>query len=131
MARPSSASLGRKSGGLEADESYCIGTAKEHPDLAIEIVETSGSIDKLEIYRRLAVPEVWNFGDGRFTVFALEGRPYVEQAASRFFPELDLARLATIVMTTEPDDQPAAVRQFRRALLTPPRRRTPAKRPQR
>nr|WP_238718093.1 Uma2 family endonuclease [Petrachloros mirabilis] len=41
--------------GLEPDESYCIGTRKELPDLAIEIVISSGSIDKLKVYQGLGV----------------------------------------------------------------------------
>lgn len=46
-------------GGIEPDECYCIGTEKEFPDLAIEVVVTSGGVDKLEIYKRLGVREVW------------------------------------------------------------------------
>ncbi|MDY6782811.1 MAG: Uma2 family endonuclease [Cyanobacteriota bacterium] len=42
----------------EPDESYSIGTKKEIPDLAIEIVLTSGGIDKLQLYQRLGVPEI-------------------------------------------------------------------------
>ncbi|MGD1859848.1 MAG: hypothetical protein ACFB0E_07745 [Leptolyngbyaceae cyanobacterium] len=34
----------------EPDESYNIGDRRSHPDLAIEIVVTNGSIDKLEGY---------------------------------------------------------------------------------
>ena len=45
--------------GGELDESYCIGTDKDFPDLAIEVIVTSGSINRLELYRRLGVQEVW------------------------------------------------------------------------
>lgn len=38
-------------GGAEPDESYCIGSQKEFPDLAISVLVTSGGTDKLEIYR--------------------------------------------------------------------------------
>lgn len=48
----------RQAGG-EPDESYCIGLDKEFPDLAIEVIVTSGSINRLELYRRLGVREVW------------------------------------------------------------------------
>lgn len=37
-----------KRAGAEPDECYCIGEEKSIPDLAIEVVITSGSIDKLE-----------------------------------------------------------------------------------
>jgi Uma2 family endonuclease len=43
----------------EPDESYCLGTRKSVPDLAIEVTVTSGGIDTLEIYRRVGVQEVW------------------------------------------------------------------------
>jgi len=35
--------------GAELDECYCIGELNEVPDIAIEIVLTSGGIDKLEV----------------------------------------------------------------------------------
>ena len=50
-----------KIGGVEPDESYCLGIEKEVPDFAIEVVVTSGGIDKLEVYKRLGVTEVWFF----------------------------------------------------------------------
>jgi len=44
---------------LEPDECYLVGDQdKSAPDLAIEVIGTSGGIDKLEIYRRLDVGEV-------------------------------------------------------------------------
>jgi Uma2 family endonuclease len=45
--------------GLEPDECYLVGDQdKPTPDLAIEVVWTSGGIDKLEIYGRLGIGEV-------------------------------------------------------------------------
>ncbi len=43
----------------EPDESYCIGTHKKLPDIVIEVVITSGSVNKLEVYKPQAIPEVW------------------------------------------------------------------------
>ena len=48
-----------KQRGLEPDECYCLGGKKELPDIAIEVVITSGNVDKLEIYKGLGVQEVW------------------------------------------------------------------------
>jgi Uma2 family endonuclease len=47
--------------GLEPDECYVLGPEREamRPDLAIEVVLTSGTIRKLDVYRALGVPEVW------------------------------------------------------------------------
>ncbi len=42
---------------------------REAPDLAIEVIWTSGGIDKLESYRGLGVGEVWFWREGRMEVF--------------------------------------------------------------
>jgi Uma2 family endonuclease len=55
--------------GLCQDECYGIGEAKNIPDLAIEVTVTSGSIDKLEIYRRLGVSEVWFWESSRLKLY--------------------------------------------------------------
>ena len=44
---------------FEPDESYYIGEKKEHPDLAVEVVITSGGTGKLEKYKRFRISEVW------------------------------------------------------------------------
>jgi Uma2 family endonuclease len=62
--------LNRQAGG-EPDESYCIGSDKAIPDLAIEIIVTSGGINRLELYRRLAVREVWFWQDNTLTIYRL------------------------------------------------------------
>ncbi|HEU4620176.1 MAG TPA: Uma2 family endonuclease [Gammaproteobacteria bacterium] len=67
--------------GAEADECYVFGPnpkAKRRPDLAIEVVWTSGGIDKLEVYRKLGVRELWSAtiarrcGRGRLRLSSLE-----------------------------------------------------------
>ena len=47
-----------KRGGTEPHECYCLGTEKEFPDLIIEVVVTSGGMNKLVVYKRLGVREV-------------------------------------------------------------------------
>ncbi len=53
--------LGSREEGVqgEPDESYNLDVEKEIPDIAIEVIITSGGVDKLEKYRRWGVPEVW------------------------------------------------------------------------
>lgn len=58
----------RQAGG-EPDESYCIDTDKDIPDLAIEVIVTSGSIDRLELYHRLGVREVWFWQTNRLALY--------------------------------------------------------------
>lgn len=77
--------------GVEADDCYILGEQnKPRPDLAIEIIWTSGGLDKLEIYRGLEVPEVWIVAGGTITVHQLVDGHYRTTPRSAAFPELDL-----------------------------------------
>jgi Uma2 family endonuclease len=89
--------------GLEPDECYCIGTKKDFPDLAVEVVVTRG-MNKLEVYAGLGVAEVWVYEDGRFSVYQLGPAGYAPQLASRFFTDLDFAVLAEYVAMPDQDD---------------------------
>ncbi|WP_026104280.1 Uma2 family endonuclease [Anabaena sp. PCC 7108] len=100
-----------KKGGLEPDESYCIGTEKEFPDLAIEIVVSSGGINKLEVYKRLGVKGVWFFINNQFTVYHLRGENYEVIARSELLPDLDLAILAESVISEYPLEAALAFRE--------------------
>lgn len=103
-----------KERGLEPDECYVLDTPlQEFPDIAIEVVLSSGGIDKLSIYRGLGVREVWFFQKGRFHVHRLGSDGYVEIAKSVYLPDLDLVTLAEFV--TYPD-QTKAVRAYRDTL---------------
>lgn len=99
--------------GAEPDVSFCVGADKDFPDIAIEVVQTSGGIDKLAIYKGLGVPEVWFWHHDRFMVYSLQEGEYEEGDRSQFLPNLDLALLATYVQHPEPLD---AVLEFRAAL---------------
>ncbi|MFM5901425.1 MAG: Uma2 family endonuclease [Dolichospermum sp.] len=100
-----------KRGGVEPDESYCIGIEKEVPDLAIEVVVTSGGIDKLEVYKRLAVAEVWFFQNNQFAVYHLRDENYELVAKSELLPNLDLSILAEYVIAEDPLDAAIAFRE--------------------
>jgi Uma2 family endonuclease len=102
--------------GLEPDECYCVGDEKELPDIAIEVVSTSGGVDKLEVHRGLGIPEVWFWMDGRFHLFALAVDGYRPIERSTFLPDLDVQALAQLVATTERSKQAQAVWAFRRSL---------------
>jgi Uma2 family endonuclease len=97
-----------KERGLEPDECYCVGTKKDFPDLAIEVVVTRG-MNKLDVYMGLGVAEVWVYEDGRFSVYQLGATGYAPQSASQFFPDLDFAVLAEHVAMPDQDD---AVRAY-------------------
>ncbi len=103
-----------KQSGLEPDECYLIGDqSKDIPDLAIEVVWTSGGIGKLEIYRRLDVGEVWIWKNSHIDVHVLREQQYHRVETSQLFPDLDLGLLCSML------DYPTAlqaVKAFRDAL---------------
>jgi len=91
----------------------CVDEPKR-PDLAIEVIWTSGGIDKLEIYRLLDVPEVWIYHRGRIQPYYLAGEAYEAVAASVALPAIDLDQLVTFL------DRPTtsqAIREYRAAGL--------------
>ena len=102
-----------KERGLEPDECYSRGRDTEVPDVAIEVIVTHGTLDKLEVYRGLGVREVWLFESGKFRVVVLGEAGYAPAAASAVLPEVDLTRLAHFVVMR---DQHAALRAFQAEL---------------
>lgn len=55
---------------------------------------TSGGINKLEIYKRLGIPEVWFWEDGLFSAYCLQAGEYHKADKSTSLPDLDLELLA-------------------------------------
>ncbi len=101
--------------GAEPDECYMVGGPKDVPDLVIEVVHTSGGINKLELYRRLGVREVWFWINGLIYAYQLRGK-YRELQKSELIPGIDLAELARIIGATRDRGQTAAVRAYRESL---------------
>lgn len=81
----------------EADESYRLVSGRSRPDLAIEVVFSSGGIDKLEAYKRLKIAEVWFWEDGVLEVYHLREEAdqlrYEKIAHSEAVPGIDLELL--------------------------------------
>jgi Uma2 family endonuclease len=102
--------------GAEPDECYVVGANKEVPDLAIEVIWTSGGLDKLEIYRGLGVRELWIWREGELAIHLLPdgaASQYVRVNTSSVFPTLEVSLLARYAAY---DSQTQAVREFRAAL---------------
>ena len=96
--------------GVEADECYVFGPEpkrKRRPDVAIEVVWTSGGIDKLDAYRKLGVREVWYYEDGRIQVHVRRGVHYEPVAESEALPGIDLEQLVSFL------DRPTASQAIR------------------
>jgi Uma2 family endonuclease len=96
----------RRRRGLEPDDCYWIANASRMagrrrlnlrvdppPDLAIEVDATRSSLDRLEIYASLRVPEVWHLRADILSFLVLQGTDYVEAPHSLSFPFLAPADL--------------------------------------
>ncbi|MEG4489106.1 Uma2 family endonuclease [Microcoleus sp. D2_18a_B4] len=101
----------------EADESYKLAPGRRLPDLAIEIVFSSGGIDKLEAYKRLKIPEVWFWEDGLLEVYHLRGEGdalhYEKVSSSEEVKGIDLDLLLRCINMVNHVD---AVKTFQQAL---------------
>jgi Uma2 family endonuclease len=115
-----------KKAGVEPDECYCIGEEKNVPDLAIEVVVTSGNINKLEIYRILGVAEVWFWERNQFKLYHLRNNSQTEQATvyphtygyeqiakSELMPTLDISLLEQCISIS---DSIQAIDEFEQGL---------------
>ncbi len=101
----------------QADQSFCLGSIKPIPDLSIEVVVTSGGIDKLARYQALGVPEVWFWQDGVLTVYRLRPQGYelADRSGLEGLQDLDLTLLSRCVLMAE-TDAGDAIRQFQEAI---------------
>jgi Uma2 family endonuclease len=107
--------------GAEPDESYCIGTDQEFPDLVIEVVVTSGGTNRLERFRRLGVREVWFWQNNQFSIYHWreaatqfsENFGYEAIAHSELLPDLDMNLLTQCVLNSNPL---AAAKAFRQGI---------------
>ncbi|MEG4517998.1 MULTISPECIES: Uma2 family endonuclease [unclassified Microcoleus] len=97
----------------EADKSYKLGANREFPDLAVEVVVTSGGINKLEAYKRLEIPEVWFWENGALRMYSLGDDGYAEVDRSQVLPELDIVLLARCINI---ENHLQAMREFRKAI---------------
>ena len=107
--------------GVEPDECFSFHGAgrtpsEQRPDVAIEVVWTSGRISKLEAYRTLGVPEVWVWRNDTLRVFVLRAHGYDETGGSEVLPGIDLQRVAEAL--GEPTVTAAARRFWQRGPAT-------------
>jgi Uma2 family endonuclease len=117
----------KKHRGLEPDDCYWIANASAirgrldidlrvdpPPDLAIEIDVTSSSLDRMEIYRALAVTEVWRFDGETLTFFQLQSNgKYAAVPTSLAFPGLEAAELVQFLALAGTQDDQEILQAFR------------------
>lgn len=89
----------------QADQSYWIDRPKSTPDLAIEVVFTSGNAAKLPKYQALEVSEVWFWEDGTFALYHLrnDGHERVDRSELPGLENLDFDLLKRCILIGETD----------------------------
>jgi Uma2 family endonuclease len=78
-----------KSVGKEPDTSFCFNSLKEVPDLAVEVIFSSGSVEDLEKYQKLGVKEVWFWINNRLEIYVFIDDAYQKQNNSYNLSSLD------------------------------------------
>ena len=79
-----------KSVGKEPDTSFCFNSLKQIPDLAVEVVCSSGSVEDLDKYQKLGVKEVWFWINNRLEIYLLANDSYQKQNNSHNLADLDI-----------------------------------------
>lgn len=80
--------------GKEPDSSFCFDSLKKIPDLAVEVVFSSGGTDDLRKYQKLEVQEVWFWIDNKLKIYVLIDGIYQQQQYS-----LNLSKLEDKLLT--------------------------------
>lgn len=112
--------------GLEADECYYIQnepavrgrleidlSTDPPPDLAIEIDITSTSINRLQIYAALGVPEVWRYDGKTLTIYRLQGGVYKPQEGSSVLPILQRSDILCFLEMSQSMGETSLIKAFR------------------
>jgi Uma2 family endonuclease len=83
------------------------------PDLVVEIDITSKSLDRLTIYARLGVPEVWQVERNQLRIYQLVNGSYEETESSLAFPEFPAKLLLPFVQEHSASGRIALRQAFR------------------
>jgi len=83
------------------------------PDLVLEIDVTSKSLDRLPIYARLGVPEIWRYEKGQIKIYQLQGKAYVETSTSLAFPTFPVQQIVPFIQQHRAAGKKAMRRAFR------------------
>ena len=98
----------------QPDTSFCIGTNKEDPDLAIEVIHTSGTVKKLQkIYLELGIKELWIWKNQTVSFYTLESQTYQLIDESINLPGLTVELVNQCLAVA---DEWEAIETFRKAI---------------
>jgi Uma2 family endonuclease len=112
--------------GLEPDQCYYIQNERivrevdqidlnqyPPPDLVIEIDITNSSIDRLDLYAVLGVPEVWRYDGSSLTFYRLEGKKYRSCEKSLTFPILSKEQVVRFLELRKMMGENSLIKSFR------------------
>ena len=83
------------------------------PDLAIEIDITSTSVNKLEIYASLGVPEIWIYNGRILQFYQLLEKQYIEREFSCAFPLVSVTEINQFIEQSKTMGEIALIKLFR------------------
>ncbi|WP_204140690.1 Uma2 family endonuclease [Halomicronema sp. CCY15110] len=112
--------------GLEADECFYIQnepavrgknaidlSVDPPPDLAIEVDNTQSSLNRLEIYAAIGVPEVWRFDGEALLIYRLVSGQYQPQETSQVLPILKQTDILQFLQKSQTMGETSWVKEFR------------------
>lgn len=88
-------------------------TTDPPPDLVLEIDLTSKSLDRLPIYLRLGVPEIWRYDKGQIKIYQLQNQAYVETSTSLAFPLFPVQEIIPFIQQHRAAGKKSMRRAFR------------------
>lgn len=83
------------------------------PDLVVEIDITSSSLNRLDLYANLGVPEVWRYNGERLIMYRLEGKSYQECDRSPTFSFLSPSEIVRFLELRKTTRETTLIRLFR------------------
>lgn len=84
------------------------------PDLVVEIDITSSSLNRMKIYAKLGVPEVWRYDGSRLFVYSLDAaRAYTPVSRSVAFPDFPVALIEKNIERPSGESDLQSIRRFR------------------
>jgi Uma2 family endonuclease len=88
------------------------------PDLALEIDITSSSMNRMEIYAALKIPEVWRYDGQSLTIAALQDGEYTPQPRSIALPLLTPEDILSVLSKSKSMGENALIKEFRQWVRT-------------
>ena len=100
----------QKQVGKEPDVSFCFDCLKGIPDLAVEVVFSSGSTNDLQKYQKLGVKEVWFWVNNSLEIYVFADGSYQQQQNSFHLPIIS-SKLLTGYIAKALIDNPRILKQ--------------------